>query len=200
MKLARIVLPIFAAGVLLSAALAVAQHADEQKLIEIEKAFATNPSSGQPAASVAKKYLYDGPLTHLTGFGRVASYPKAKVLENYLLGRPWVFPSPDDLLYKTNDPSDPHVRTTQVSDLQVGLYGETALVSYKMTNTDKGHKDSSLDSTYNYGCLDTFIKRSGQWYLIGTACSPNIPLPAAIWETVKKARTQQPQSEVQPHP
>lgn len=197
MKLARIVLGIFVAGILLLTTVAVAQDADKEKLIAIEKEFANNPSSGAPAAEVGKRYLYDGTLTHLTGFGRAASYPKAKVLENYLLGRPWVFPSPDDLLYSVKDPSDPHVKSTQVSDLAVNLYGDTALVSYKMTNTDTSQKNPSLDGIYNYGCLDTFVKRSGQWYLIGTACSPNTPLPLAIWDTVKKARTQ---NATQPHP
>jgi hypothetical protein len=197
MKVTRMILWIFAAAVLLPSPRAIAQDADTQKLMEIEKAFATNPSSGQPAAAVAKQYLYDGYLVHLTGFGRFAAYPKSQVLDNYLLGRPWVFPSPDDLLYPKSDQSDPHVKTSQLSDLHVNLYGDTALVTYNMVNTDTGHKDPSLDSTYHYGCLDTFVKRTGQWYLIGTACSPNSPLPAAIWETVKKARTQSPKSSTQ---
>ena len=54
MKFARIVLGIFVAGILLLTTVAVAQDADKEKLIAIEKEFANNPSSGEPAAEVAK--------------------------------------------------------------------------------------------------------------------------------------------------
>jgi hypothetical protein len=183
-----------------SAPVAPAQDADKQKLIEIEKAFADNPTSGAAAAAVAKQYLYDGPLNHLTNFGRFRSSPKSTVLEGYFVGRPFVFPSPDDLLDNKRDPSDrtkpdpsdPHIKRSEVSDLIVDVYGDTALVSYHQTNTDTGHKDPALDSLYTFhsGCLDSFVKRDGRWYLIGTACAPNVPFPQAIWDAAKKARTQ----------
>jgi hypothetical protein len=64
-------------------------------------------------------------------------------------------------------------------------------VAYKMTDTDKGHKDVALNATDHSGCLDTFVKRSGQWYLVGTACSPSEPLPQAQWNATQKAMAQQ---------
>src|ERR1700690_398833 len=69
-------------SLILSPAL-TAQDADKQKLIEIEKALANNPASGPPATATAKQYLYDGPLNHLTNFGRFGSMTKAKVLAGY---------------------------------------------------------------------------------------------------------------------
>jgi hypothetical protein len=179
--------------------IAPAQDPDTQKLIAIEKALADNPTSGPPAVAVAKQYLYDGQLNHLTNFGRFRSSPKSAVLKGYLVGRPWVFPSPDDLVDNKRDPSDPskpdpsepHIKRSQVSDLHVDVYGDTALVSYHQTNTDTGHKDPALDSLYTFhsGCMDSFVKRNGKWYLIGTACAPNVPFPQAIWDAAQKART-----------
>ena len=83
------------------------QDADKQKLIEIEKALADNPASGPPATAVAKRYLYDGPLNHLTNFGRFGSFSKSKILEGYMQGKPFVYPSPDDVIDNKRDPSDP---------------------------------------------------------------------------------------------
>jgi hypothetical protein len=139
MKLARI---ICLAGILLLSSLAVAQDADKQKLIEIEKAFAENPRSGPTMAALAERYLYDGPINQVTGTGRVGTLPK--------------------------------------------------LVSYKMTKTDAGHKDPALDSAFHYGCLDTFVRRNGQWYFIGNACTPDTPMPQWVWDGVEKARAQHP--------
>jgi hypothetical protein len=170
----------------------IAQDADKQALIEIEKALADNPSSGPPATAVAKRYLYDGPLNHLTNFGRFGSMTKAKVLEGYMTGKPFVYPSPDDVIDNKRapsdptkeDPSDPHIKHSEFSDLHVDVYGDAALVTYNQTNTDTGHKDPVLDSlfTIHSGCMDSFVKRNGQWYLIGTACSPNVPIPDWEWK------------------
>jgi hypothetical protein len=189
MKFATVVLGI-CAGILLPAALAVGQKADDQNLIAIERALADNPTSGRQATAVAKQYIYDGTVTHLTNFGRLRSMPKKSVLESYMKGLPFVFPSPDDLMNNPRDPSDPskpdpsdpHVKTTEVSDLHADVYGDTALVSYNMTNTDTGNKDPKLNSVFHSGCLDTFVKRDGQWYLIGNACAPTIPFPQSVWD------------------
>ena len=125
MKPLRLTLPICAIGLLVLTATAVAQDADKEKLIAIEKAFAANPDPGPQSAAVAKQYLYDGPLNQLTLTGRVGTLPKARVVE--LSAKP--------------DPTDPNVKTSlTVSDFHVDIYGSTALVSYKQTNTDTGHK------------------------------------------------------------
>lgn len=190
MKLARIIFQICVTASLLQSALAVAQDADKQNLIDIEKAFAEHPTAGRQAEAVAKRYIYDGTVTHLTSFGRLRSMPKSSVLESYLKGTPFVFASPDDLINNRRDPSDPskpdpsdpHIKTTEVSDLHADIYGDTALVSYNTTSTDTGNKDPALNSAFHFGCLDTFVKRNGQWYLIGSACASTLPLPQSVWD------------------
>src|SRR5206468_10770344 len=79
------------------------------------------------------------------------------------------------------NPSDPDVKTsTSISDLHVNLYGDTALVSYKMTSTDTGHKDPALNATDHY------------LYAVGNACSLSEPLPQAEWNAKKKAMSEMP--------
>lgn len=177
MKITGLTLQICGMGMLVLSAAVMAQDADKQKLIEIEKAFAANATQGPELAALAKQYFYDGPLSQLTGLGRIGTLPKARVVE----------------LYSKPDPSDPNVKSSaSVSDIRVELYGDTALATYKFTNTDTGHKDPALNTTDHFGCLDTFVKRNGQWYLAGGACSHEGPVSQAEWTAIKKARTQEP--------
>lgn len=169
--------PIVVAALFLVALLATAQDADKQKIIEVEKAFAAQPNAGAESAAVAKQYLFDGTLIQLTGLGQVGTLPKSRIVE--LSSKP--------------NPADPSVKSaTTLSDFHVETYGETALAAYKMTNTDTGHKDAALNTTDHYGCLDTFVKRNGQWSLVANACTPSEPLPQAEWNAAKKAMAQQP--------
>jgi hypothetical protein len=177
MKINALTLQICAMGVLLCSSAVLAEDADKQKLVEIEKAFAANATPGPESAAVAKQYLYDGPLVQVMGTGRVGTLPKARVVE--LASKP--------------DPSDPDVKSSgSVSDIHVELYGDTALASYKYDNTDTGHKDAALNITAHYGCLDTFVKQKGQWLVAGSACSRVGPIPQAEWAAIKKARMQEP--------
>jgi hypothetical protein len=177
MKPLRLTLPICAIGLLVLTATAVAQDADKEKVIAIEKAFAANPDPGPQSAAVAKQYLYDGPLNQLTPTGRVGTLPKARVVE--LSAKP--------------DPTDPNVKTSlTVSDFHVDIYGSTALVSYKQTNTDTGHKDPALDFTYHLGCLDTFVKNKEAWYWVGGGCSSETPIPQLVWDAIERAMEQEP--------
>ena len=177
MKPLRPTLPICAIGLLVLTATAVAQDADKEKLIAIEKAFAANPDPGPKSAAVAKQYLYDGPLNQLTPTGRVGTLPKARVVE--LSAKP--------------DPTDPNVKTSlTVSDFHVDIYGSTALVSYKQTNTDTGHKDPALDFTYHLGCLDTFVKNKDAWYWVGGGCSSETPIPQLVWDAIERAMELEP--------
>lgn len=177
MKISTIAFRIVAVVLLLLPLLALAQEADKQKLIAIEKDFAANPNPGAESVAVDKKYLYDGSLNQVTGMGRVGTLTKAQILE--LSAKP--------------NPADPSVKTTvEVSDFHVDLYGDTALVSYKLTGTDTGHKDAALNTTDHYGCMDTFVKRKGNWYAIGNACAPSDPLPQSEWDAAKKARADEP--------
>jgi len=177
MKINVLTLQICGMGVLLFSSAVLAQDADKQKLVEIEKAFAATATPGPESAAAAKQYFYDGPLVQVTGTGRVGTLPKARVVE--LVSKP--------------DPSDPDVQSSgSVSDIHVELYGDTALVSYKYDNTDTGHKDAALNATDHYGCLDTFVNQKGQWLMVGSACAHVGPIPQAEWTAIKKARMQQP--------
>lgn len=156
--------------------LAVAQD-DKKQVMDIENAFAKNANNGPEAAAVAKKYMYDGQLLQLTGSGRIGALSKATVVE----------------LFSKPDPSDPNVRTTTaLSELKVEVYGDTAIATYKMANTDTGHKDAALNGTDRYGCMDTFVKRNGNWLSIANACAHDGPIPAARWEAIKKSRGTEP--------
>lgn len=177
MRLARTVLSISALGLLVLCFPAKGQNTDEQKLIEIEKAFAAHPTPGPESAATAKQHLYEGPLNQLTPMGQVGTLPKARVVE--LSSKP--------------DPNDPNQKASMtLSEFHVDQYGDTALVSYKLLETDTGHKDPAMNTTDHFACLDTFVKRDGQWYVIGNACAPSAPLPASEWDAVKKAIAQQP--------
>jgi|HubBroStandDraft_1064217.scaffolds.fasta_scaffold240010_1 hypothetical protein len=176
-KSLRLAFPICTIGLLVLAATAVAQDADKQKLIEIENAFAANQDPGPQAAAVAKKYVYDGATTTLTTLGRVGTLPKARIIE----------------LSSAPDPSDPNVKTSQkLSDFHVEIYGSTALVSYKQTSSDTGHKDPALNVTVHLGCLDTFVNAKGAWYWIGGGCASDAPIPQSVWDASKKAIAQEP--------
>ncbi len=177
MKRMRVVLSVSAIGLFVLCFPAKTQNADAQKLIEIEKAFATQTGGGPKLGALAKQYYYEGPIIQLKAMGRVGTLPKARIVE--LSSKP--------------DPNDPNARAaTTESDFHVEIYGDTALVSYKGSETDSGHKDAALNTTDHFGCLDTFVKRNGQWYVIGGACSSSAPLPASEWNAVKKARTREP--------
>lgn len=177
MKINVLTLQICGIGVLLFSSAVLAQDADKQKLVDIEKAFAAAATPGPESAAVAKQNLYDGPLVQVTGTGRVGTLPKARVVE----------------LARKPDPSDPDVKSAgSVSGIHVELYGDTALVSYKYDNTDTGHKDAALNATNHYGCLDTFVKQKGQWLVVGSACAHVGPIPMAEWTAIKKAQMQEP--------
>jgi hypothetical protein len=90
---------------------------------------------------------------------------------------------------KKPDPTDPDVKAiSKLSDLQVDIFGAAALASYKMTNTETGHKEAALNGDYTLTCLDSFLKRKGQWYIIGNACVPAAPLSQAQWDAVTRMR------------
>jgi len=171
------ILPILAIACLMLPALALAQGTEKQKLIEIEKAFAAHPNAGPESAALVKKYLYNGTVNQVTPTGRIGALSRARIVE--LSSKP--------------DPNDPNVKTSQsISDFHADIYGDTALVAYKVVNTDTGHKDPALNATDHWGCLDTFVKRKAGWYIVGNACSPNEPLPQSEWDAVKKATAQAP--------
>ena len=42
--------------------------------------------------------------------------------------------------------------------------------SYRLTNTETGHKDPALNTTDHYDCVDMFVKRKGPWLVIYSVC------------------------------
>jgi hypothetical protein len=177
MKRGRIVLQTCAAVMFLFCLTAQTQDADKQKLIDIEKAFVSQQAAGPEMAAIVKQYLFEGPVDQLTPMGRIGSLPKARIVE--LSSKP--------------DPTDPDAKSADtLSDFHIDLYGDTALVGYKQTNVDRDHKDQALNTTSHMGCLDTFVKRNGQWYVIGGACALSTPMTAAERAAINKAIAQEP--------
>jgi hypothetical protein len=159
--------------VLLVCTFAVAQtnDVDKQKLSDIEQKFAAVPSFNSPEMTDAlQKYMYDGTTSVVVLFGHLFRGPKS-----------------DAIAATKPDPNDPDVKSTaKISDLQVDIYGDTAIVSYKAVSTDSGHKNPALNGEYTVTALDTFVKRNGQWYLIGATNVPAAPLSQAQWDVFKK--------------
>jgi hypothetical protein len=178
---------ILAVLVLLVCVFAIAQKsddADKQKLIEIEQKFAAITSFNSPEMTDAfQKHLYDGTSSLLVLFGHLYRGPKADAVA----------------ATKKPDPNDPDQKmTNKLSDLQVDTYGDTALVSYKLVETDSGHKNPALNGDYRLTCLDTYVKRKGDWYMIGSSCVPNAPMSQAQWDAFTKMVEQSKQQQKPP--
>src|ERR1039457_824559 len=100
--------------------------------------------------------MYDGPVMALTASGRVNLTSKERLLAT--VGRPGA--------------GDPEIqRQTKRSDFHVELYGDTALISYSQEVTATNRRDPATRTTERTTCLDTFVKRNGNWYGIANCCS-----------------------------
>jgi hypothetical protein len=146
--------------------------ADKQKLIDIEQKIAATTSFNSPEMTdLLQKYLYDGTTSVIVTFGHLYHNPKADVLA----------------FSKKPDADDPDVKSVnKLSDFQVDTYGDAALVSYKQVSTDSGHKLPALNGDYSLTCLDTFVKRKGQWYVIGSSCASAAPISQDKWDAAKQ--------------
>ncbi|HEV7219289.1 MAG: hypothetical protein ACHP8A_10175 [Terriglobales bacterium] len=145
---------------------------DQQKIIEIEQKLAASTGvAGQEESAAFQKYLYDGEISLVDPFGRRYRMEKKDVVAEAA----------------KSDPTDPDAKSVYtVSDFQVDIYGDTALAGYKQITTDSGHKNQVLNGEYSVSCLDTFIKRNGQWYALASACTPSAPIAQAQWDAIKK--------------
>jgi hypothetical protein len=163
MKTIHLVLKICALGLLVVPAVATAQDADKDKIIAIEQEYAAPaPPAGSPTAM--EKYMYDGPVMALSPTGKVNATSKGRLLAGRGRG----------------NVADPDVkRETRRADFHVELYDDAALIAYTETVTETGHKDPALNMTNHLACLDTFLKRNGNWYGVSNACSYATPLPPA---------------------
>ena len=151
--------------------------ADTQKITEIEQKFASIDNFNSPEMTDAlQKYLYNGTTVAVNPFGRAFHMTKSEVID----------------MTKKPDPTDPDAKgTTQISDLKVDVLGDAALATYKNVTTDSGHKEMALNATYTNTCVDSFVKRKGQWYIISTACVPAEPLSQSQWDAVMKIRSEE---------
>lgn len=170
---------ILATLVLLFSALAVAQKnddADKQKVMDIEQKFTTTTGFQTPEmTALLQKYLYDGATSVVVLSGHL--FHSAKKADVIAATKP--------------DPNDPEAKSTiKLSDLQADIYGDTALVSYKQVTIESGHRDPALNGEYITTNLDTFVKRKGEWYLIGASSVPAAPVMQAHWDAWKKMNEQ----------
>lgn len=61
------------------------------------------------------------------------------------------------------------IQSTEISDLKVRVFGETAVVSY--ATTDKGkYKDRDISGRYRW--TDVFVRRGGKWQIVAGQGTP----------------------------
>ena len=61
------------------------------------------------------------------------------------------------------------IESTEISDLKVRVFGETAVVSY--ATTDKGkYKDRDISGRYRW--TDVFVRRGGKWQIVAGQGTP----------------------------
>jgi hypothetical protein len=76
-----------------------------------------------------------------------------------------------------------------ISDLQVHLYGETAIVTYQR-QIKQFATSESLPGGFNpagraFTCMDTFVKRDGEWRAIANAVVSQSPIPDEVYKAAK---------------
>ena len=149
-----------AAGALAWAGLVAAQDSqDAARLIAMEQEWAA-PAPPPGAPTPTQKYMYDGPVMSLRPTGSVIVTSKTRLLEN-------AAPRPS---------GGPNItRTSKRFDYHVELYGDTALISYRQEVTTTNKANPGAKTSEAAGCLDTFVKRQGNWYAIANACAPAAP-------------------------
>jgi hypothetical protein len=76
-----------------------------------------------------------------------------------------------------------------ISDLQVHLYGDTAIVTYQR-QIKQFASTENLPAGFNptgrtFTCMDTFVKRNGEWKAIANAVVSQSPIPDEVYKAVK---------------
>jgi len=158
MKIKHAALSVAVLAVFVFSAIVMAQDADKDKLIAIEQEYAAPaPPAGTPTPM--QKYMYDGPVMALNPAGRLNITSKTQLMAGR--GRGNAAPNPANANVK---------RQTTRSNFHVELYDDTALITYNQAVVETGHEDAAQNTTTNTMCLDTFIKRDGNWYGIANSC------------------------------
>ena len=61
------------------------------------------------------------------------------------------------------------IQSTEISDLKVRVFGESAVATY--TTTDKGkYKDRDISGRYRW--IDVFVRRGGKWQIVAGQGTP----------------------------
>jgi len=82
----------------------------------------------------------------------------------------------------------------EVSDVQVHLYGDTAIVTYQK-QIKQFQSSESMPAMpglieHPMSFMDTFVKRSGQWKAVATVGVSQSPVPDEVYKAVKTALAQ----------
>ena len=81
----------------------------------------------------------------------------------------------------------------EVSDVQVQLYGDTAIVTYqkqiKQFESSEGTSVPGL-TDHPMSLMDTFVKRDGQWKAVATVGVSQSPLPDELYKAMKTEAAQ----------
>lgn len=84
--------------------------------------------------------------------------------------------------------------SVEVSDVQVHLYGDTAIVTYqkqiKHFQSSEGTPFMPGLSDHPMSCMNTFVKRNGQWKAVATVAVSQGPVPDEVYKAVKTAFAQ----------
>jgi hypothetical protein len=82
----------------------------------------------------------------------------------------------------------------EVSHVQVHLYGDAAVVTYqkqlKQFTSEGAPAMMSGLIGHLISCMDTFVKRDGQWKAVATVGVSQSPLPDQLYKAVKTEATQ----------
>jgi hypothetical protein len=82
----------------------------------------------------------------------------------------------------------------EVSDVQVHLYGDTAVVTYQkqikqFTSSEAPPGMPGLIG-HPISCMDTFVKSNGQWKAVATVAVSQSPLPDELYKAVETEAAQ----------
>ena len=78
-----------------------------------------------------------------------------------------------------------------VSDVQVHLYGDTAVVTYqKQIKQFTSSEGTSTVPGQPMSFLDTFLKRNGQWKVVATVGVSQSPIPDELYRAMKQEAAQ----------
>lgn len=79
-----------------------------------------------------------------------------------------------------------------VSDIQVHVYGDTAVVTYQRELKQVTSSEDLLSKIigHPFSCMDTFIKRNGEWKKVATAAVSQSPIPDELYKAAKAEAAQ----------